>query len=72
MKTDLHEESITFMLFNPFGSYVLSFAGGMPEIWDPDTFELPSQFLAMTDTDLYELCDTIVIAAEFSQKYLVI
>lgn len=42
MKTDLHEESITFMLFNPFGFYVLSFAGGMPEIWDPDTFELPS------------------------------
>lgn len=43
-KLDLHEAPITFFRFNPFGNCVISFANGVPEIWDPQTFEPPSKF----------------------------
>ena len=44
----------------------------MPEVWDPETFELPARWEVMSDTDLYELCETEVVAAEFTKKYLAV
>lgn len=72
VKSDLHDEPITFVKFNQWGNYAISFAGGVPEVWDPDTLELPSFITMMSETDLFELCETIVIAAEFSEFYLAV
>ena len=41
-KQNLHDAPITFIKFNPWGNYTLSFSGGVPEIWEPETFDLPS------------------------------
>ena len=59
--------------FNQYSGYALSIAkGGVPEIWDPETLELPPQFELISDTDLYELCDHEIVSAEFSRKWLVV
>ncbi len=71
-QADIHDEPISFVKFNSYSNYAVSFAGGVPEVWDPDTLELPSTFEIMSDTDLYELCDMKVIAAEFSPVYFVV
>lgn len=41
VKADMHDGPVTFMRFNHFFNYAVSFAGGMPEVWDPETLELP-------------------------------
>jgi len=43
-KKDMHDSPVTLIKFNPYGDYVLSFAGGVPEIWEPESFELPNKF----------------------------
>lgn len=68
MKTkQVHTDLITIMAYCPARGYCVSFAGGMPEVWDPETLEMPEQFKAMSDTDLFMLCDDTVLAATFSQ-----
>ena len=58
--------------FNPWGDFAISFAGGIPEIWDPETFDLPSKFQVLSDTDLLMLCESFVVTAAFSESYLVV
>ena len=41
VKIDMHDQPVTFMRFNHFFNYAVSFAGGVPEVWDPETLELP-------------------------------
>lgn len=72
LKNDLHEEPISMIKFNKYGNYALSFAGVIPEVWDPETLEVPASIEMMSATDLYELCEMKVVAAEFTAKYLVV
>lgn len=65
-KTDLHDQPITFLKYNHFKNYCVSFAGNVPEIWDPDTFDLPKIIQIISDTDLLLLCESTVISIEFS------
>lgn len=44
----------------------------MPELWDPQTFDLPSKFKILSETDLYMLCESNVVAVEFSEFYLAV
>jgi len=61
------------MKFNNFSHYGLSIgADSVPELWDPETLDLPAHIEMLTDTDLYELCDHKVIACDFSPKHMVI
>jgi hypothetical protein len=61
------------MRFNQFSDYGVSFGSdNLPEVWDSETLELPVRWEMMSDTDLYELSDLRVIAAEFSPKHFVV
>ena len=71
--SSLHEDPIVLIRFNQYSGYALSIAkGGVPEVWDPETLELPPQFELISDTDLYEMCECDIINAEFSRKWLVV
>ena len=71
-KLNLHDAPITFLKFNPFGNYVLSFASGVPELWDPLTFESPSRFELLSETDLLMLCESYVVGVEFSEFFVAV
>ena len=73
--SDLHESAespVTLIAFNHYLEYVVSFAGGIAEVWDPESGELPSWIEMMSDTDLYELASTKVLAVAFSLHYLAV
>jgi len=70
VKADMHDGPVTFMRFNHFFNYAVSFAGGVPEVWDPETLELPEWLEMMSDTDLFTLVESQVIAVEFSPEYM--
>lgn len=70
VKADMHEGPVTFMRFNHFLNYAVSFAGGVPEVWDPETLELPEWLEIMSDTDLFTLVESPVIAVEFSSEFM--
>ena len=72
VKHDIHSEPVTFMAFNPWLGYGISFDGGMAEVWDPETLELPSWLEMISDTDLYDLCETKVVAVSFSQEHMAV
>jgi len=63
---ELHDKPISLLAFNPDLGYVVSFANGLAEVWDPETFELPAWLEWMSDTDLYELVEQDPIAIAFS------
>jgi hypothetical protein len=54
---DLHDKPITLLAYNHYLGYAVSFSEGIAEIWDPETFSLPSWIEWMSDTDLYELVE---------------
>jgi hypothetical protein len=61
------------MKFNQYSDYGVSFGkDNLPEVWHQDTLDLPQRFEVLSDTDLYELCDLKVLAAEFSSKHFVV
>ena len=70
IKADMHDGPVTCMRFNHFFNYAVSFAGGVPEVWDPETLELPEWLEMMSDTDLFTLVESPVIAVEFSPEYM--
>jgi hypothetical protein len=72
VKTDMHDQPVTFLRFNHFFNYAVSFAGGVPEVWDPETLELPEWLEMMSDTDLFKLVETSVIAVEFSAEHMAV
>lgn len=37
----VHDSPVSFLKFNKYGGYCLSFASNVPEIWDPETMEIP-------------------------------
>jgi hypothetical protein len=43
-KNDIHTDPITLIRFNIWENYALTFAGGLAEVWDPETLELPTRF----------------------------
>lgn len=72
VKSDLHESSITYFKFNHYLNYAVSFAKWLPEIFNPETLDLPDWLDLISDTDLLQLADTVVLSVEFCPEFMAV